>query len=68
MYMIYQQYTTAIKNAYAGDKGVAQHVESAKLCREWLESLAIDVELRNALVEPIRVLEEVFQDIADQPR
>jgi len=66
MYMIYQQYTTAIKNAYSGDKDVAQHVESANLCREWLESLAIDVELRNALVEPIRALEEAFQDLVDQ--
>ncbi len=63
MYMIYQQYTTAIKNAYTGEQDVAQHAETARLCREWLDSLRIEVELRNALIEPIRVLEEAFQDL-----
>ncbi|MFA9562490.1 MAG: hypothetical protein ACERKU_09165 [Nitrospirota bacterium] len=57
-----------LERMYELSPTVAQHVESAKLCREWLESLAVDVELRNALVEPIRVLEEAFQDIVDQPR
>ncbi len=66
MYMIYQQYTTAIKNAYAGAEEVSQHLQSAHLCREWLESLDVDVDLRNALVEPIKVLEEAFQDLANQ--
>jgi len=63
MYMIYQQYTTAIKNAYAGGVDVANDAETARMCREWLESLRIEPELRNALVEPIRVLEEAFADL-----
>lgn len=66
MYMIYQQYITAIKNAYASQKDVAQHAETARLCREWLESLDIEADLRSALVEPIRVLEETFQDLVNQ--
>ena len=68
MYMIYQQYTTAIKNAYTGERDVDQHLETARLCREWLESLDIKADLRNALVEPIQVLEEAFQDIVDRSR
>lgn len=61
MYMIYQQYITAIKNAYSGRNDVAQQAEAARLFREWLESLRIEAELRDALVEPVRVLEEAFQ-------
>ena len=67
MYMIYQQYTTAIRNAYSGGQDVKQQAESARYCRQWLESLEIEVDLRNALVEPIRVLEEAFQDLVDRP-
>lgn len=67
MYMIYQQYMTAIKNAYADKEDVPQHVARARSCREWLESLEIDADLRNGLVEPIRALEEAFQDLADRP-
>lgn len=67
MYMIYQQYTTAIKNAYAGKQDVAQHAETARLCREWLESLRIDRDMRNVLIEPIRALEEAFKDLLTSP-
>lgn len=66
MYMIYQQYTTAIKTAYSGRRDVSVQVEAASSCRRWLESLEIEADLRNALVEPIRVLEEAFQDLVDQ--
>jgi hypothetical protein len=68
MYMIYQQYITAVKNVYSGRQDLEQHLETARLCREWLESLEIEVDLRNALVEPIQVLEEAFQDLVDQPQ
>jgi len=64
MYMIFQQYTSAIKEAYSGQPDVSQHVESARIFRKWLESLNIDVELRNSLVEPIQVLEEAFVDLS----
>ena len=60
MYMIYQQYTTAINNEYSGDQSVAVHARTARMCREWLESLRIEPDLRDGLVEPIRVLEEAF--------
>jgi len=66
MYMIYQQYTSAIKNAYSGGQDVSQHLENARLCRQWLDSLVIDSDLRDALVEPISVLEEAFQDLVEQ--
>ena len=62
-YMIYQQYTTAIKNAYAEDESVAEMYAAAKICREWLESLKIDPRLRGPIVEPIAALEEAFKDL-----
>jgi hypothetical protein len=65
-YMIYQQYTTAIKTAYAGRPDVAQHAAAAKTCRQWLESLEIDPQLRSTLVEQIRALEEAFKDLTQQ--
>jgi len=65
MYMIYQQYTSAIKGAYSGHRDVSRHAEAAKASREWLESLEIEADLRDALTEPIRALEEAFQDLVD---
>jgi hypothetical protein len=61
--MIYQQYQTAIKSSYSGKQDLQQQVSSARECREWLESLDIDVELRNSLVEPIQVLQQAFQEL-----
>lgn len=66
MYMIYQQYTTAIKNAYSDRQDVVLQVQKAKESREWLESLDIDIELRDALVEPVRSVEEAFKDLLRQ--
>ena len=66
MYMIYQQYQTAIKNSYSGQQDLEQHVESARYCQEWIESLNIDVDLRNSLVEPIQVLREAFQELVNR--
>jgi hypothetical protein len=65
MYMIYQQYTTAIKEGYASHPktDIAQHAATARTCREWLESLEIDPQLRSTLVEQIKTLEEAFQDL-----
>jgi hypothetical protein len=68
MYMIYQQYTTAVKEAYRDAPDVAQNAAAARLHRQWLESLRISEELRNALVEPIRALEEAFADLERSPR
>ena len=63
MYMIYQQYTSAIKEAYSGQQDVSRHAKASLASREWLESLDIDADLRDALVEPMRVLEEAFRDL-----
>lgn len=65
-YMIYQQYTTAIKEAYAHHPDVGKHTAAARTCREWLASLEISPELRSTLVEQIRALEEAFQDLSRQ--
>ena len=53
-YMIYQQYKTAIKEAYANHADAAAHAQSARAYREWLQSLAIDPKLRDQLVEQAR--------------
>jgi hypothetical protein len=62
-YMIYQQYATAIKEAYAEDEAVAGMFTTAKECREWLASLKIDPQLRDPLVEQIAWIEEAFKDL-----
>jgi hypothetical protein len=62
-YMIYQQYTTALKQAYAGRPDVAQHLAAARSSREWLQSLEIDPRVRDTLVEQLKVLEAAFQDL-----
>ena len=65
MYMIYQQYTTAIKEGYANhpQPDIEQHAAAARTCREWLETLEIDPQLRATLVEQIRALEDAFGDL-----
>ena len=66
-YMIYQQYTTAVKQAYEGDGSVEEHYARAKACREWLESLKIDAKLRGPMVEPVAAVEEAFKDMLPRP-
>ena len=62
-YMVYQQYTTAVKEAYKNHPDVAQHAANAKACRQWLASLALKSEIRDSLVEQIRTLEQAFEDL-----
>ena len=38
-YMVYQQYTNAIVEAYAGHPDVPVNLEAATAHREWLEAL-----------------------------
>ena len=59
-YMVYQQYTNAIVDAYRGHPGVAAHLEAARAHRAWLESLDIDPAVRNTLVEQARIVEAAF--------
>lgn len=60
-YMVYQRYTTAILEAYAGRPDVAAHLDSARSCRRWLESLDIDASIRGALVEQAQTIEAAFE-------
>jgi hypothetical protein len=62
-YMFYQQYTTAVRRAYAGDDSVEELYAQAKACREWLDSLKIDAKLRDPVVEPVAAIEEAFKDL-----
>ena len=62
-YMIYQQYTTAIKQAYAGDEELPDLYAAAKKCRKWLAALEIDPLLRDPIVEPVAAIEEAFKDL-----
>ena len=62
-YMIYQQYTTAIKQAYAENESLSELYEAAKSCRQWLASLEIDPKLRDPMVEPVAAIEEAFRDL-----
>lgn len=62
-YMIYQQYITAIKDAYTGDSSVPELYQSALTSRQWLSSLNIDPKLRDPLVEQMAAIEEAFKDL-----
>lgn len=62
-YMIYQQYATAVKLAYAGDESVNEQYAMARQCREWLASLRIDPKLRDPMVEPVAAIEEALKDL-----
>ncbi len=60
-YMIYQQYTTAILDAYRESPEVADHLASARSHRMWLETLEIEDSVKASLVEQARAVEEAFQ-------
>lgn len=62
-YMIYQQYKTAVKQAYRGADNIEELYASARSCRSWLASLKIDPKLRNELVEPLTWVEEAFEEL-----
>ena len=59
-YMIYQQYTTAVKEAYKDHPDVAQHLASANACRLWLSSLNIEPKILDILVEQAKILEQAL--------
>ncbi len=63
VYMIYQQYKTAVKAAYRGSNDIDRLFHEAQFFREWLESLAIDQDLRDVLVEQVKALEEGFEEL-----
>ncbi len=66
-YMVYQQYTTAILDAYKGNPDAGQHFEKARSYRRWLQSLDIDSRVKNALVEQARTIEAAFERLNSRP-
>jgi hypothetical protein len=67
-YMVYQQYTNAIVDAYAGHSDVARHHEAATVHRAWLESLDIDPAVKGTLVEQARTVEAAFAHLLRRSR
>ena len=61
-YMVYQQYTAAIKDGYRG-RDVTNDAATAEAFRKWLEGLKIDAGIRSTLVEQARTIEDAFQDL-----
>lgn len=64
-YMVYQQYTTAVLDAYRGRDDVAEHYEQARSHREWLESLDLEPSVKDVLVEQARALEAAFEQLTN---
>ena len=62
-YMIYQQLTTAVKEAYAGAEDLAGLHAQAQACVRFLETLQIEATLRGPVTEPITYIEEAFREL-----
>ena len=62
-YMIYQQLTTAVKEAYAGEDDLAGLHAQAQACRIFLQSLTIDPKLSGPVAEPVVYIEEAFREL-----
>ena len=62
-YMIYQQVTTAVKEAYAGEEDLAGLHAQAQACRRFLLSLKIDSGLSGPVAEPVIYIEEAFREL-----
>lgn len=58
--MVWVRYTSAVLDAYRGSPDAAEEAGRARAHREWLESLRIDDEVRDGLVEQARAIEDAF--------
>ncbi len=65
MYMIYQQYKTAVADGYRGRprEEIDAQIDEAVACRRWLESLEIASDVRDVLVEQIETVETAFREL-----
>lgn len=63
-YMLMQQYTSAVKAAYAGRSDIGELLRAAGEVRAWLESLEVPAELRAPMVEPVAAVEEGLRELA----
>ena len=66
-YMVFQQYTSAIAEAYRSDPEAEARLTEAAEFRRWLEALRLESRLRQPLVEQITALEEGFRRAAKLP-
>jgi hypothetical protein len=62
-YMVYQQYTTAVKRGYRDRADAPEQFARARAFRGWLEQLEIDTAIRGDLVEQARALEHGFEQL-----
>lgn len=67
-YMVMQRYTTAIHEGYAGRTDLLHQLTKATELREWVASLEVPAPLRAELAEPIRAIEEAFEDLVRSPQ
>lgn len=65
-HMIYQQYTTAVLDAYQGRPDVDERFEEARAHRIWLESLDLEANVKGVLVEQARALEDAFGQLTQR--
>jgi hypothetical protein len=66
-YMVFQQYTTAVKRGYRGRADAAAQLARSSEFRRWLEQLEIDTAIRAELVEQARALEHGFEEAVAPP-
>ncbi len=62
-YMVYQQYASAIRDAYGHGRDpdeLRRHLAEARRARAWLALLEVDPTIRASLVEPMAVVEDAF--------
>jgi hypothetical protein len=66
-FMVFQQYTTAVKRGYRGRTDAVAQLARATQFRHWLEQLEIDASVRAELVEQARALEHGFEEAVARP-
>jgi hypothetical protein len=62
-YMIYQQLTSAVKEAYPNETDLVALHAQAQACRLFLQSLKIDPKLSGPVAEPVAYIEEAFREL-----
>jgi hypothetical protein len=67
-YMVYQPYTTAVKDGYRQRTDAAEQHARATEFRKWLESLEIDRAIRGELVQQARAIERGFEQLTGSRR
>jgi hypothetical protein len=61
-YMLYEQLTTAIRQAYQDSPELNDHLQQAQALQDWLAGLEIEDRLRRSALEPILALQAGFEE------